>query len=206
MSTQPPRPSSGSPILIWAARMWDYVMSLRPVAGPGIILRSSRNGTVISLAGVPRTSGGGGASGCAFGSIIAITGSATFTRGIAGGLIVCGDKNFNVPAKGLNLEAAGKWLVSVKLDGISPNTDDDNQIMLPGVETATGSPAWDTKTWTESADYDDTTHPATPAGTGEIVLPVGILTIADGAASLAPVGCGNFTITQCAGSLGFTRA
>lgn len=59
--TQPPRPSSGSPILHWCARLWDYVVSLRPIAGPGILLRSSRNGTVISIA-PPRPGTGGGTS------------------------------------------------------------------------------------------------------------------------------------------------
>jgi hypothetical protein len=53
MATQPQRPAPGTPILQWCSRLWDYAISLRPVAGPGIICRASRNGTIISAAGQP---------------------------------------------------------------------------------------------------------------------------------------------------------
>lgn len=54
MPSQPSRPSSGTSILQWCERLWDYVMSLRPVAGPGIALRTSSNGTVISVIPKPQ--------------------------------------------------------------------------------------------------------------------------------------------------------
>lgn len=54
MAAQPPRPTSGTSILLWCGRLWDFVMSLRPVAGPGIAMRQSANGTVISVVPQPR--------------------------------------------------------------------------------------------------------------------------------------------------------
>ena len=53
MATQPPRPSSGTSILEWCKSLWDYLISIRPVPGPGIICRTSSNGTVISVAPKP---------------------------------------------------------------------------------------------------------------------------------------------------------
>ena len=45
----PPRPpKSGDPILPFIQRLWEYVLSLRLTAGPGILLRQSSSGTIIS--------------------------------------------------------------------------------------------------------------------------------------------------------------
>jgi hypothetical protein len=95
--------------------------------------------------------------------------------------------------------------VYIQLTGVTPNTDDDDELMLPGVATATGTPTWQTLAYTGSENYPDTTNPATPAGTGTIIVPIGTLTVADGAASFAPVNCGNIAVGQCGGTLSYSR-
>jgi hypothetical protein len=103
----------------------------------------------------------------------------------------------------------GTWLVSVKLTGIECATDDDGEIFLPGVITASGTPEWDLKTWSAGpppTSYDDNSNPASPSAPGgAIVVPVGKLTVAGGVSSLVPTGCGNVTVGQCAGILNFAR-
>lgn len=146
---------------------------------------------------------------CPFGEIITWAEGEAAKTGIRGGLLVCGDKNFNVPNQELTLSAAGKWLVQILLSGIDPATDDDDEIFLPGgVVTASGTPEWDNKVYSAgppATSYDDTTNPSTPADTGDIVIPIGILTIAGGSASLVATGCGTITVNQCAGILSYSR-
>lgn len=171
--------------------------------GVGVRVSQDRFGTIVSAG---RKTGGGGisASDCPFGEIIAVD-SGGFTQGIRGGVIYCGDKNFNVPFRGINLASAGTWLIEISLSGIDPATDDDDEIFLSGVVTASGTPTWAAATYTGSENYTNNTNPATPPGTGAVIIPIGILTVADGAATLAPVGCGNVTVGQCAGILSLAR-
>lgn len=149
---------------------------------------------------------GGSGSGdqCPFGEIIDTTDSPP-GKAIRGGLFVCGDKNFNVPDQVLSLGTDGDWLVQIKLTGVTPAHDDDSEIFLPGVTTATGTPEWDNKTNSEGTQYDDNTNPANPGATGTLVVPIGRLVITDGVATLANTGCGTITAGQCAGILNFTR-
>jgi hypothetical protein len=86
------------------------------------------------------------------------------------------------------------------------NRDDDGELLLPGVKTGTKPTGdWTQTAWTTGTDYPDNTEPVASTGNGTVILPIGKLTIADGAAMLEAAGCGNFTITHCAGTLGYSR-
>ena len=148
--------------------------------------------------------GGGSAAECPFGEIITVD-DGTYTKAIRGGAMLCGDQNFNVPYRGIALGADSWVLLKITLTGIDPATDDDDEIFLSGVVTASGTPAWGTVTYTGSESYTPNTNPSTPAGTGTIVIPIGILKVTSGVATLTPVGCGTITVGQCAGILSHTR-
>ena len=142
-----------------------------------------------------------GSSICQFGTI---TESGEDTV-ILGGLMICGDQNFNVADKVLALGTDGAWLVEISLASIEPAVDDDEEIFLPGVITSTGTPAWALNAFTGTEDYTSNTDPADATSTGTIIIPIGILRIVSGVATLAPTGCGTIRVTQCAGILDHTR-
>jgi hypothetical protein len=202
---EPSRPSERMSVLNWCMRMWSYVRAIRPLAGPGLELKETSSGTIISIKA--RSGAGGGGSGpCPFGETTTTDDDPPLPA-IRGGLIVCGDKNFAVLNESYSVAADGEWLVQIKLTGITCATDDDGEIFLPGVTTATGDPAWDLKEWTTGTDYDDNDNPSSPASpTGEIVLPIGRLKITDGVGKFTATGCGNYTIGQCAGILNYARS
>ena len=184
----------------------DIINSIRATTVTSVnggILKETPNGTIINLQkpGVTSTSA---ANVCAFGEIITVD-DGTYTRAISGGVFLCGDKTFNVPHRGIVLATSGSWLVKLTLTGIDPATDDDDQIFLSGIITASGTPAWGTVAYTGSESYTSNTNPASPSGTGTIVIPIGILVIASGSATLTPVGCGTIEATQCGGILTHTR-
>lgn len=128
-------------------------------------------------------------------------------KGIVGGVCYAGDKNFNVPRKELYTDASGNWLVYLEID-VEANRDDDGEIILPGVKTSPETdPAefWKKVTFSDEESYPDNSNPVAADGMGTIIIPIGKLTISEGAASLAAVACGNVTITQCGGVLTHTR-
>ena len=155
---------------------------------------------------VPGSRGGGGGSSsiCPFGELIDVD-SGGFTKAIRGGAMLCGDKNFNVAWYGIDLTTPVSQLIEITLTGVDPASDDDDEIFLSGAVTASGTPTWGTVTYTGSENYTANTNPTTPAGTGTIVIPIGILVVAGGAATFTPVGCGTITVGQCAGILSHTR-
>ena len=188
--TIPPRPRPGMDALTFAQGVWKALDQIRGMTYE--VGQVAPRHTSSPL--------------CPFGEIIPYDGEATDTA-IRGGVVYCGDKNFDVPPQGLNLEVDGVWLVYLEIDCES-NRDDDGEIFLPGIKTSaetTPSTFWDKKTWTEGTSYDDNTNPDVADGIGTIIIPIGKLTIADGAARLDPVACGNVTINQCAGILSHTR-
>lgn len=138
---------------------------------------------------------------CAFGEAFAVDGE-WFLRG---GVVYCGDKNFVVPAQPVNATLDGEYLVSIKLAGIKANTDDDEEIILPGVKTSTGTPAWHNKVYSEGTNYDSNTNFTGPTSSGSIVVPIGRMVIEDDVVVLAFASCGNITVTQCAGILSHSR-
>ena len=159
----------------------------------------------------PRRGGRGGAvdSTCYFGEVITYLVGETTKTGIRGGTIACGDKNFNVPNKELNLASTGVTLIYLEIS-VTANNDDDGEILLPGIETSTEttpSGFWKSVSWTAEpvTQYPDNTRPLVTTGVGKIIVPIGKLTIADGAATLEAVGCGNITINHCGGTLTAAR-
>ena len=158
----------------------------------------------------PQRGGGSTSSGtCFFGEVITYPVGEETKTGIRGGTIACGDKNFNVPNKELNLESDGVTLIYLEI-AVTANTDDDGEILLPGIETSTEttpSGFWESTSWTAEpvTQYPDNVRPLVTTGVGKIIVPIGKLTIADGAATLDAVGCGNITVNHCGGTLTATR-
>jgi len=145
----------------------------------------------------------GVAAPCPFGEIISVT---TGEQGISGGVVLCGDKNFNVGFYKVNENIDGDWLVSLKISGIKFNTDDDEEVFLVGINTATGTPEWDKKSINGSTQYPDNVNPASPSGSAILYVPLGILKVENKAITFVKTGCGNIVISQCAGSMTFSRA
>lgn len=200
---EPDKPARGTELLAWATQAWHFMRSLTPRAGAGIEVTRSTSGTIISFKG--KSGGSGEKTPCPFGELTTWTEGDAEKKGILGGVILCGDKTFNIDNQELNLSAAGKWLVSIKVDCTS-NMDNESEIILPGIKTGeapTGD--WHKQTWASGTNYPDNVEPEPPDGEGKIYLPIGILTIADGSASLAATGCGNFKVEQCGGVLSFSR-
>jgi hypothetical protein len=168
-------------------------------------LQQLRDRVIITRGGASKSSTSS-SSGCAFGEIETSTDDPPVTS-IRGGMIVCGDKNYNVASQPLDLETDGQWLVEIEVTGVTAATDDDGEIFLPGCTTATDTaPAWANNSYTGSENYTDTTNPSSPASpTGTAIIGVGLLTIADGVATMSPTGCGTIRITQCAGIIEYSR-
>lgn len=144
-------------------------------------------------------------AGCPFGQIIKWIGESSETiTGIRGGIILCGDQNWNIDNQAIDLTTNGAWLISISVS-CTANTDDDSTLLLPGIQTGTRPTSWSLTAWSEGTDYPSNTAPALPSGDGVIILPLGKLTITDGAADFEPTGCGNFTINHCVGTLSFSR-
>jgi hypothetical protein len=125
---------------------------------------------------------------------------------LLGGYVYCGDKNFYVTDLALDKTSTGQYLISIKLGGITANTDDDDAIILPGVKTSTSTPVWHSKPYTTGTNFDNNTNFTSPTSIGQIVIPVGKVVIVDNTVSLDWSNCGNLTVSQCAGILSFTRA
>ena len=198
----PSMPQRGGSVETTVRDIINYIRATTVTSVNGGILKETPNGTIINVQkpGVTST----GATACPFGEIITVD-DGTYTKAISGGLFMCGDKNFNVPYRGIVLATSGSWLVQLTLTGIDPATDNDDQVFLSGIITASGTPAWGTVAYTGTQNYTSNTNPASPSGTGRIVIPIGILVVASGAATLTPVGCGTIEATQCGGILTHTR-
>lgn len=186
----------------------NFIRASRVTSVRGGLLRESPNGTTIQIDG-----GGGGSkivSRCPFGELTSIPDTDPPETGILGGIIHCGDKNFAVPNKEINLASDGVTLIYLEID-VTANIDDAGEILLPGIETSSETdPAtfWESDAWAAgppATQYPDNTRPVVSTGIGKIIVPIGKLTIADGAATLEPVGCGNITISHCGGTLTAAR-
>lgn len=154
---------------------------------------------------IPPEDSGGGIPYCPLGQIVSWVESGVTKTGIRGGFISCGDQNWNMDPHAVNLSVSGTWLVYFEVS-VTVNTDDDHELLLPGVKTGTKPTTWSTRSWTTGTDYPANTTPTPADGHGKVILPIGKLTVADGAATIDPAGCGSFFITHCAGTLSFTRA
>ena len=181
----------------------DAIRMVALVPGLGYFLKRGMGGTALDIR-QGKGSSGGGLVACAFGQIFNPNDGSS-SKGIRGGAVTIGDKNLNVPYYDLTGIGNGQWLLEVSISGVSFNTDDDDSLILPGIETATGTPAWNAIAYTGSENYTDTTNPSTPVGTGTVILPIGLLTVTNGKAFFSPTGCGSFLVTQCAGVMSYER-
>jgi hypothetical protein len=189
--TIPPRPRSVGGLIGWARGVNRALQELRDRKIVGTIATSKAGGGF-----------------CNFGRIITTPaeGETPAGKAIRGGIIHCGDQNFNVEPDEIDLETDGVWLVSIEVQ-CEVNRDDDEESIIPGILTGSyGGGAWTRTAFTGSEDYPSNTNPEVATGIGYIILPIGKLTVADGVARLEQVACGHFTIGQCAGTLSYTRS
>lgn len=201
----PSYPLRGDDVQAKIVEIINFLRAVRITSVVGGMVRETANGT--GLVFKPGLGGGGGttATTCPFGELETSTDDPPVTS-IRGGLLVCGDRNFHVPNQDLVLTTPGEWLVEISLAGVTAATDDDGEIFLPGVLTATGDPEWANNAYTGSESYTDTTNPTGPSSpTGTVIIGIGLLKIADGAATFTPTGCGTIRIEHCAGILTHTR-
>lgn len=124
---------------------------------------------------------------------------------LQGGNVLCGDKNFFVADKLVNASTDGEYLVFIKLDSIKANTDDDEEIILPGIRTSTGTPQWDNTPYTEGVNYPSNTNFTGPTSSGRIIVPLGRMRIEDEVVSFELSSCGDISVNQCAGVLSYSR-
>ena len=141
--------------------------------------------------------------GCSFGR--AFKNTETGDWYLQGGNVYCGDKNFFVPDQLVNAGIDGEFLVYIELDRIEANTDDDEEIILPGIKTCLGTPDWENTPYSEGVSYPANTNFTSPTSKGKIIVPLGLMTIQDGSVSFGTGSCGAISIDQCAGVLSFTR-
>ncbi len=191
-----------------SSRKWNEFLAalesrLQMRGGKGVLAKYGPNGFVVSASGKGGTSSAPPA--CALGQIYNPNDGFS-SKAVRGGAVAIGDKNLNIPYYDLDGVGNGQWLLEVSISGVSFNTDDDDSLMLPGIETATGSPTWNAIVYTGAQDYTDTTNPTTPTGTGTAILPIGLLTVTSGQAYFSPTGCGSFLVTQCGGVMTYARS
>jgi hypothetical protein len=196
----------------WQA-LGRYLMAGKIRGGVGIRVMESALGVIISAA--VRRGGGGGSGGldsiCYFGEIINYSetdgsdSSETAKKGIRGGYVEAGNKTWRVPNREINLGASGVFPVWLRI-AITANTDADDVATLSGIKTSE-RPTWEHGEGSE--DYEDKVipeiFPLIDPGAGVAIVPIGVLTIADGVATLERTGCGNIIITHCPGNLTHIR-
>jgi len=193
--TMPPRPRPGMDAGTFASGVWRALNDIRN------LVYESAGGKGV---------GGGSPRICAFGEVIDVD-TGGFTKAIRGGLAHVGDKNFNVPHRGINLGSPGVWLIELKI-GCESNRDDDGEVILPGIATSAEtdpSTFWNDVAWSAGppeTQYSDNTNPDVSDGIGEIVIPIGKLTVdEEGGFVFEPAACGNITVEQCGGVLSYAR-
>lgn len=202
----PNQPKKGDSFMGWGFAVVRYLRAQRIVGISGGRIEEGPNGTKIIVDQAPPRGRGAAATVCHFGEIITLPEGGDFARGIRGGVIYCGDQNFNVEPFGIDLGTDASIMVYIELTCES-NRDDAGEILLPGINTSADFPTWETSAYVPGDDnfYPANTNPDASDGIGTIIIPIGILTVLDGAATLDPVNCGNITINQCGGTLTHTR-
>lgn len=155
--------------------------------------------------------GGAGTGPCYFGEIISYQdgeGSAAESKvGIRAGLVEYGGRKERIDHYEVNLGVDSVKLVWLRV-AVVANTNEDGSVTLSALKNEqAGIPVWETGDI--SAGYPFTTHPAifpsTAPGAGEIILPVGKLSVVNGTATLDRTGCGHFVVTHCPGFLDYYR-
>jgi len=168
----PDMPRKGVPVESTVKSIIDYLRATK-LRGKGI--RESPNGTTISSVSNSRKAIiHPTPTLCPFGKLASMS-TGGFTTGIRGGLVYVGDKNFNVPQRGINLASSGTWLIYLEIDCES-NRDDDGEIFLPGIKTSAEtdpSTFWQSASWSAGppeTQYPDNTNPEVSDGLGTIII------------------------------------
>jgi hypothetical protein len=185
---------TGETLLAWQAAL----LADRVIPGPGLKESGTAKGRIFTLAdtAAPEPYVGD------FCGIITQSGN----KYLRGGIIICGEKTWNMDDQPLNLGVSGIWLVSISVS-VTVNRDDGNKLLLPGVKTGTRpGTTWTQTAWSSGTDYPNGNAPSASSGTGTVILPIGQLTIENSVATFANTGCGGFTIEHCAGSLSYYRS
>lgn len=146
-----------------------------------------------------RRRGRGGASICPFGKLVNNAGAGEDKKGINGGVLIAGDKIWNVAAQAINLASSGDFLAWLEV-GVTCNSEDG--LPLPNLLTST-EPTW--QNGSLAGGYPDMTQPdgATPAGTA--IVPIGAFSVTGGAVTFTPVACGSITLGYCPTNISITR-
>ncbi len=145
---------------------------------------------------VKGTSGGAPTTSCTQFATLVNTGTGI---AVAGGVIYAGDANYNVPPSpniATGVDSDNVLFITV---AVTVNISTDTAILLPGVETSATPPAWDSATF--ASGYPDSTNPAVPSASGEIVIPIGRVKVTSGEIEFTPVRCGNIRVNHCGGTL-----
>jgi hypothetical protein len=145
------------------------------------------------------SSSGGGSNFCIFGELVTVPDSDPPEQAIRGGIIHCATNNWFIADEVVSTATDYDLLVWISVACVV-NTDDDGELLLPDIASGT-----EPTTWGSGASYPANTAPTVAAPTATVILPIGRLIVADGVASFVPSGCGNFTVTHCAGTVGYTR-
>lgn len=140
--------------------------------------------------------GGGSNDICPFGEIFTDTNVTPSVQKIRGGVVFCGDKNFNMEGHPVNVANTRTVFLYIELP-VSVNKDDDNQLLLPGIKTSSGNPVFKEN----PTNYPNNTNPSLPSGDGTIIIPLGKLTVKDGSATFVQTGCGSIRADHCGGNL-----
>lgn len=215
----PPLVSAGNPVKAADHNaIIECLGSLRREIAANTLQNSSDIGTKRTAGGVtawikqPRGGGSSNVTICPFGKLVAWTEgegeSAVTKKGVSGGIITIGPHTWNVTRHKIEIGANGSWLLSIPIDFVA-NRDDDEEIILPGILSAT-RPEDDDWVQTPIAEEGTTDYPENePAdvsdGAGKIFIPIGTIEIEDGKLTFSKVACGNIAVSQCGGEPSHTR-
>ncbi len=126
-----------------------------------------------------------------------------------GGIVYAGDKNYVVPDIDLTdfIDTNGEYIIYFQIP-VTANTDDDGEVLLPGIETSDWDPSGELLIIDVATGLPDNTTPVLPSGDGVVIVPLGFLTVTDYTTeefTFNKLGCGNISVQHCAGTLSFTR-
>jgi len=200
----PTPPKTGDKVINFANAVIHWMRSNQLVSVTGGRLKRTPNGIILDITPPPPGLVVNEPGPCMFGETFIIEGETTFVQFITGGAIICGTNTWQMDDYEVDTATDGRWLVSFEVDAVV-NRDDDESVLLPGVESGTKPLDWTLTAYTGTEDYPAGTAPVIPTGVGAITLPVGLLTITDGFIELTPTGCGPFRIEHCGGTLSYAR-
>lgn len=196
-------PSAWNAVLDIIDELEKRIQSLTPENSPDVKFQVSRDGFTARL--VRKIRGGAANGPCPFGEIIQwqeTEGETPVTKtGIRGGYVEAGNRIWNVQPKPVNLATPGEWIVWLRIE-VTANTDATNSTTLSGLKTSL-EPTWETES--SSGQYEAKVipeiFPEIDPGSGVAIIPIGVLTVLDGAASIVPTGCGHIIVDHCPGVL-----